>query len=191
MALHYSDIAYDLREVDLKNKPQAMLDISPKGTVPVLQLTSGEIIEESLEIMHYAIAQNDPESICAVSKETDLEIQVLIQKNDIEFAKLLRKYKYFEKHKEETQESYRKQIEDLFLIKYENMLEGNDFLFGKKSLADIATLPFIRQFALVDEDWFFESRYKNLIRWLNSFICNENFKSVIMAKHPTWKESSC
>ena len=188
MALHYSNINCILREVDLKNKPSAMLEISPKGTVPVLQLPDGRLIEESLEIIYYSLDQNDPEGLNNLSSETTLKARHLIEKNDMEFVGILRKYKYFERYPENTQVSYRNQAEELFLIGYEQMLEGQDFLLGKKSVADIAILPFIRQFALADEEWFFNSKYKNLIKWLNAIIQSEAFEVKVMAKHQTWKE---
>ncbi len=188
MALHYSEINCELREVSLKNKPDALINISPKATVPVMHLPDGTIIDESLDIIHYAISQNDPEGISNVSKNLQEQIGELIAINDSEFASLLRKYKYFEKHPEESQESYRKKIEANFLTKYEMMLDGNKFLFGKKSIADIAILPFIRQFAFVDEEWFFNSSYKNLINWLNMAIESDVFENIILAKHNPWKE---
>lgn len=188
MALHYSEINCELREVSLKNKPDALINISPKATVPVMHLPDGTIIDESLDIIHYAISQNDPEGISNVSKNLQEQIDELIAINDSEFASLLRKYKYFEKHPEESQESYRKKIEANFLTKYEMMLDSNKFLFGKKSIADIAILPFIRQFAFVDEEWFFNSPYKNLINWLNMALESDVFENIILAKHNPWKE---
>lgn len=188
MALHYSEINCELREVSLKNKPDALINISPKATVPVMHLPDGTIIDESLDIIHYAISQNDPEGISNVSKNLQEQIDELIAINDLEFASLLRKYKYFEKHPEESQESYRKKIEANFLTKYEMMLDGNKFLFGKRSIADIAILPFIRQFAFVDEEWFFNSSYKNLINWLNMALESDVFENIILAKHNPWKE---
>ena len=88
----------------------------------------------------------------------------LIKKTIWSLPGILRKYKYFKHYPENTQVSYRNQIEELFLIGYEQMLEGKDFLLGKKSVADVAILPFIRQSALADEEWFFNSKYKNLIK---------------------------
>lgn len=188
MALHYSGINCQLREVSLKNKPDALINISPKATVPVMQFADGTIIDESLDIIHYAIDQNDPEGIANVSGELQVQIDKMIASNDSEFALLLRKYKYFERYPEDSQESYRNQIETRFLTKYEQMLDGNEYLFGKKSIADIAILPFIRQFAYVDEEWFWNSPYKNLINWLNKAIKSDAFENIILAKHDPWKE---
>ena len=186
MALHYASIKCMLREVSLKNKPQSMLDISPKGTVPVLLLQDGVVIDESLDIIHYALAQNDPEGINQTNNE---QVNQLIARNDTEFAKLLRMYKYFDRHPENTQKEYRQQIELEFLENYEQMLGEKQFLLSTKSIADIAILPFIRQFAYVDEDWFFTSKYKNLINWLNMFTMSESFEHIIMAKHTPWQRN--
>jgi glutathione S-transferase len=185
LALHYSNIQCVIREVDLKNKPASLITISPKGTVPVLQLPEGRVIEESLDIMHYAVEQHDPEQL---SLSYNLSAKSIISANDTKFVKLLHRYKYFDKYPEETQTEYRTQAEELFLIRYETMLQNNQFLLGKKSLADLAILPFIRQFALVDKDWFFSSKYTNIISWLNGFIKNESFEAIIMAKYLPWKK---
>lgn len=185
LALQYSKIKCILREISLKNKPASLLEISPKATVPVLQLPDGVVIEESLDIMHYALEQNDPEKLSI--KHHSLA-EDLIFENDSGFVKLLHRYKYFEHYPEETQLAYRIQAEEKFLAKYEVMLKSNKFLLGEKSLADLAILPFIRQFALVDADWFFASKYTNLINWLNSCLQNKPFQDEIMAKHAPWQE---
>ncbi|MDP5110030.1 MAG: glutathione S-transferase N-terminal domain-containing protein [Rickettsiaceae bacterium] len=188
MALYYSGINCQLREVSLKNKPSALIDISPKATVPVMQLPCGTIIDESLDIIYYAINQNDPEGIDNFSANLRAQINELIASNDSLFASLLHKYKYFEKYPEGSQKAYRKQIEEGFLEKYEQMLERSEYLFGQKSIADIAILPFIRQFAFVDKEWFFGGKYKNLISWLNKTIESEVFDNIILAKHDPWKK---
>ena len=186
LALHYSKIQCNIREVDLKNKPASLIAISPKGTVPVLQLPNGRIIEESLDIMDYALEQHDPEQL-AINYHSSAKS--IITRNDTEFVKLLHRYKYFDKYPEKTQLEYRAQAEELFfLMEYETILQGNQFLLGKKSLADLAIVPFIRQFALVDENWFSSSKYTNIIRWLDGFIKDNSFEAEIMAKYPTWQE---
>ena len=186
LALHYSNVKCILREVALRNKPASLLEISPKGTVPVLQLIDGTIIDESLDIIYYALRQNDPDNINQISQDKKEEASRLIHRNDTEFAQLLNAYKYFERHPGKTQNEYRAQIEEEFLENYEQMLEGKDYLLKSKSAADIAIPPFIRQFAHVDRDWFFHSKYKNLIRYLNAFLQNKDFEEVIMAKHNPW-----
>ena len=144
-----------IREVDLKNKPSDMLKISSKGTVPVLLLDNGRVIEESLEIIYYALDKHDSLDIQKRPQKEQEQIKALINKNDTEFVKLLRPYKYPEKYPDYSPESCKQEIQDKFLDKYEEMLKGNLFLLGLKSITDIAILPFIRQFAMVDQEWFY------------------------------------
>jgi glutathione S-transferase len=187
MALLECRINCIVREVDLRNKPSSMLEISPKGTVPVLILKT-RVIDQSLDIVNYALEQNDPFNIQKYTQEKQKEIQELIASNDIEFTKLLRIYKYPERYPEDSQELCKHQIETKFLNKYEKMLDSNLFLFGLKSIADITILPFIRQFAIVDQDWFYNSNYKNIIGWLKRMTNNDDFQNIIMAKHQPWQE---
>ena len=113
-------------------------------------------------------------------------IQKLIKNNDTEFMKLVRYYKYADMYPDHPQEVSKKEIEQKFLDKYEIMLENTGFLFGDKSTADIALLPCVRQFAFVDKEWFYNSKYKNIIKWLNSFIESSDFKNLVMKKHKPW-----
>jgi len=179
-----------IREVDLKNKPSDMLKISPKGTVPVLLLDNGRMIEESLEIIYYALDKHDSLDIQKRPQKEQEQIKALINKNDTEFVKLLRPYKYSEKYPDYSPESCKQEIQDKFLDKYEEMLEGNLFLLRLKSITDIAILPFIRQFAMVDQEWFYNSKYKNIITWLKRFTDNPDFQNIVMAKYKPWNKSS-
>jgi glutathione S-transferase len=187
IALTYSDIKCYLREVDLKNKPQELLTASAKGTVPVLQLTSGEVIDQSLDIIRYAVKQNDPLEIQNIEGSTAYSnIDDLISKNDKIFIPLLSKYKYFGRYPGHSQLDYRNQACDLFLNELDNILSQNTYLMGNKlSVANIAIIPFIRQFALVDEDWFYGSNYKYLINWLVEFT-NSPLFNKIMQKNSPW-----
>ncbi|MFK7968546.1 MAG: glutathione S-transferase N-terminal domain-containing protein [Rickettsiaceae bacterium] len=187
MALLEAGINCILREVNLKSKPASLLEISPKGTVPVLQFKNGKVIDESLDIVSYALKQNELFNIQKYSKQK--EIQELITNNDTEFVKLLRSYKYPERYPEHSQESCKKQMQYKFLDKYEKMLDGNSCLFGVKSMADIAILPFIRQFSIVDQEWFYNSSYKNIIAWLKLITEAPSFQDIIMVKHQPWQDS--
>ena len=164
-----------------------MLEISPKGTVPILILKT-RVIDQSLDIVNYALEQNEQFNIQNYTLAKRKDIQELIANNDIEFTKLLRTYKYPERYPEDSQELCKHQIETKFLDKYEKMLDCNLFLFGLKSIADITILPFIRQFAIVDQDWFYNSNYKNIIGWLKRMTNNDDFQNFIMAKHQPWQE---
>lgn len=176
-----------LREVNLKDKPKHLLEISPKATVPVLLLPDGTIIEESLDIVTFAAEKSEnlnPKKYSEVKQE---EIRSLINENDTEFVRNSRIYKYPDRYPEESAEECRRNIESLFLRKYEKMLEDSPYLLGEKSIADIALLPFVRQFAKVDEKFFFNSNYKNTIRWLESFTESDDFKNIVMAKNSPWQ----
>ncbi len=177
--------ALELREVILKNKPQALLDISPKATVPVLQLTDGTVIDESLDIMQWALFINDPDNWLLIDKES--EMRELITLNDGEFKWALDHYKYSDRH-EESEEYYRA-LGETFLNKLNERLQNNSFLIGENiSFADVAIFPFIRQFAHVDKNWFFTSEYKALINWTNYWLESDLFKNI-MKKNPGWQES--
>ena len=168
-----------MHEVSLRNKPQAMLDCSPKGTVPVLKLSDGTVIEQSLDIMQWALEQHDPEQWLSSDPIVVQQTQELIKQNDGDFKAYLDRYKYAERHPEFPAAYYRAQGEAI-LAQLETRIAQHGFLFGEKpSLADMALLPFIRQFALVDEEWFYASEYKHLITWLNHILASSLFNSVM------------
>jgi len=155
MALIYAGISVEIQEVELKSKPEHLLAISPKGIVPVLQLTNGAVIEESLDIMHWALAQNDPEYWLHVSVEADR----LIKWNDGDFKYYLDRYKYADRYTDFPQEHYRQRTE-VFLTELEARLMNSRYLCSDHfSLADAAIFPFIRQLAGADSDWFRASVY--------------------------------
>ncbi len=177
MALFYSGIKVEIKEVLLKDKPPIMLSLSPKGTVPVLISSDGTVLDESYQIMLWAINISDPDHWypSCMSKEID----DLVYKNDHEFKSTLDKYKYSDRHPSKSKTYYRIQGE-YFLIFLEKKLKSNNYLLGDKiSLADIAIFPFIRQFAFVDIDWFESSRYLKLREWLNTILDSKIFNAVM------------
>ncbi|MDQ7072405.1 MAG: glutathione S-transferase [Gammaproteobacteria bacterium] len=180
MAIAISGVQVELREVVLKDKPQALLDSSPKATVPILVLENNKVIDESLDIMQWALQQSDPEHWLA---NVDLE---LITNNDGTFKYWLDRYKYADRYPEESQLYYRQQAE-ITLSRLEQRLTQHDYLSCENiSFTDIALFPFIRQFAFVDVDWFEQSPYPNLKNWLNTFIASPLFISI-MKKYPQWQ----
>lgn len=182
LALIYSGVKCELFEVDLRNKPKALLDLSPKATVPVLLLPCGKVIEESIDIMHYALKQNDPDGWTAQGLGV---IDAIIKKNDIEFTPALRKYKYYERY-EGSKDVYLKQAEDIFIIWLERQLQQAHYVSGNRiSLADIAIVPFVRQFAKADQGWFDNSCYVGIKRWLQDLTDSAIF-NVAMEKHSTF-----
>lgn len=184
LAIAEAGVVVDLREIELRNKPQEMLAVSPKGTVPVLALANGSVIDESLDIMFWALAQNDPVGWLETAHLNDAK--QLIAWNDGEFKYHLDRYKYADRYPEFSGPHYRQQGE-LFLTELELRLNQNQYLCGHHfSLADAAILPFIRQFAAVDANWFERSPYPAIRQWLNHFLASELF-AVVMTKYPPWK----
>ncbi len=185
MALWAADIQLEVREVSLREKPAHLLQISPKGTVPVLQLTEGTVLEQSLDIMLWALAQRDPQGWLNADRDT---IVRLIAINDGDFKKALDRYKYPERYPEQPQVFYRQQGEQ-FLQLLEAALQQHRFVLGDSaSMADVAIFPFIRQFAAVDAEWFAGSAYPQLRAWLNGWLESALF-AQIMQKFPTYIES--
>jgi len=187
MALTYASITCELREIVLRDKPQAMINLSNKGTVPVLQLEDGSIIDESLEVMLWALEQADPDDWLDVENK---DARLLIEKNDQEFKQYLDRYKYFQKYPEQPQIYYRKKAEE-FITLLETMLQehqGIGLISNRLSLADVAIFPFVRQFAHVDWEWFSNSQYRNLISWLLKFEESELFLAV-MNKYKPWQKN--
>lgn len=175
MALRYSGVPVEIIEVSLKAKPAEMLAISPKGTVPVLN-AEGRVIDESLEIMRWALAQNDPDGWLL---EDDARIAELIEANDQGFKVHLNRYKYAERYPEQPMEVYRAEGA-LFLQRLDKLLTDREYLLADHpSLADIALLPFVRQFAHVDREWFAQTPYLRLQAWLQRFLESDLFTSVM------------
>ncbi len=185
LGILFAEQQVELREIVLKNKPSQMLAISPKGTVPVLQITDGTVIEESREIMEWALAQKDPQGL--LDAKVLHETNALIDKNDNEFKHWLDRYKYADRHLEMTQEEYRLQGE-VFLQALEELLSNKPYLLGDKvTIADIGIMPFVRQFAHVDRDIFYSLPYPNLQRWLKHWLEHPIFLQV-MTKYQPWQE---
>jgi len=179
MALRYAGVPVEIVEVSLKDKPAQMLALSPKGTVPVLN-ADGVVIDESLQIMRWALAQNDPDDwLLAGDSFAALWMEKLIEGNDQIFKSALNRYKYAERYPERPMEAYRAEGA-LFLQKLDELLEGRDYLLADHpSLADIALLPFVRQFAHVDREWFAQTPYIRLQAWLQRLLESELFTSIM------------
>lgn len=189
LALHISEIAYELREVALRDKPAAMLSASPKGSVPVLVTPDGQIIDESWDIMQWALQQHDPGNWLGRDGAHLKAASALVAINDSSFKAALDCYKYANRHPEHPQSHYRAQCER-FLQQLESRLQAGSHLTGNGlSIADAAIFPFIRQFAGVDQTWFAQAPYPRLRNWaaaLNRSTLLEN----VMRKHPLWQEGS-
>lgn len=187
--LLFAELKVELREVALKNKPAQMLAISPKGTVPVLEVAedgSSErlVIEESREIVEWALRQKDPQGLLNIDL---VSANTLIDQNDNEFKHWLDRYKYADRHPELTQSEYRQQGE-VFLQVLEQCLAKNKYLLGgNTSIADIGIMPFVRQFAHVDQEVFYSLPYPNLQQWLRAWLEHPVFQQVMIKVQP-WQE---
>ncbi|WP_296181131.1 glutathione S-transferase [Pseudomonas sp. UBA1879] len=179
MAVAYAGVKIDIVEVSLKAKPPEMLERSPKGTVPVLVLDD-QVLEQSLDIMRWALAQHDPDDWSMASNPAaQRQIAELIAENDGPFKTDLDRYKYAVRHPEFTQAEYRARGQ-VFLAKLEGLLSARDFLIiDRLTLADTALAPFVRQFCFVDPDWFWQSPYPKLQGWLKRFLDSALFERVM------------
>ena len=185
LGLIFAELPVELREITLKNKPDQMLAISPKGTVPVLQLADGTVIEESAEIMMWALEQNDPQGL--LDEKVLSEANALIAQNDNEFKQWLDRYKYADRHPEMTQIEYRQKGE-IFLQDLEALLTKNTYLLDNSvTVADIGIMPFVRQFAHVDREVFYGLPYPKLQQWLQDWLAHPLFLQV-MTKFEPWQE---
>lgn len=183
MALYNCGIKPELREVKLSNMPKALLTLSPKATVPVLQLPEGRVIDESIDIMLWALSVTDPNRWLENSHISDH----LIEQSDNDFKPLLDKYKYADRNPELSQLEHRQNTEPFLMMLNERLNQHLHLVDEKIRLADIAIFPFIRQFAGVEPQWFEQADYSSLRRWLETLIESSQFK-VIMHKYAEWQE---
>ena len=182
MALVASGAEVMLREVLLKGKPAELLAASPKATVPVLVLSDGRVVEESLDVMQWALEYRDPLNwLEGEALESDW-----ISACDGDFKHWLDRYKYSERYPEHTAEDYRQKAET-FVQKLEDWLSVSDWMGGDAANAvDVALFPFIRQFAGVDPSWWQQAPYPKVRLWLENWL-NSALFSAIMAKYPRWE----
>ncbi len=182
MALFASGQVCALREVILADKPQELLTASAKATVPVLVLPDDTVIDQSLDIMLWALTRNDPQNWLACQQPA-LE---LIAESDGPFKHSLDRYKYSTRYPGEISQEHQRKGQ-LFLTGLDVRLAKTPFLLGPGiSLADIAIFPFVRQFANTDWQWFDQLNLPNLHNWLAERLHSELFTSV-MKKYPQWK----
>ena len=177
MALAYAGIETEQREVDLKNKPLGLTAVSPKATVPVLILDNGRVIDESLDIMSWALEQSDLDGWLRLELKT--ECDELIRLNDKRFKPILDNYKY-PNRSEQKEASYHRDNSLFYLEKLNSLLMKNRYLLAEHmTFADVAIFPFIRQFSLVDPEWFEQSDYQFLKIWLSTFLVSELFLLIM------------
>ena len=181
MALAHTQISVELREILLSERPDELYAISSKGTVPVLELEDGKVIDESFDIIMWALDQTNTDWM-EINPDQQLK---MIHANDHEFKPWLDKYKYHQRHPEHTKEYYQDQC-DAFLSNYNEILKMQPYLIGKKlQLLDVAVFPFVRQFAFVDLQYF-ETKYFNLNQWVLARKDSGLFNSI-MDKYIQWE----
>ena len=187
LGLKKSGLKIELREVDLKKMPDEILKVSPKATVPVLVLPDEKVFDESWDILKWALAQKDPDNWLGENKQFLLDAEMLVETNDFSFKSDLDHYKYADRFPEHSVDHYRQACEE-FIEELETMLSVNNFLVTDQlTIADIAVFPFVRQFSLVDKNWFEQSPYKNVQRWLESLITTTLFQNIFQ-KHNNWQD---
>ncbi len=185
MAMDYAGIQPEYREISFSNKPPSMCEISPKATVPVLVLPDRKVIDESRDIMLWSLEQNDPENWLGVTSEIRDQTDSLIDYNDTEFKIWLDKYKYADRYPDHPADYYRSEGE-VFLARLEDLLNQNSWLLGDApGLADMALFSFVRQFSMVDSDWFEQAPYPGLRKWLGKILESSRFQRI-MIKRPLW-----
>ena len=182
MALSASETKIELREILLKDRPQSLYDISSKGTVPVLKINDNHIIDESLQIMIWAISQSKLNWI-TISPDEQYK---LININDIDFKFWLNRYKYSDRFPEQSFEYYQNKCRQI-LSSHDQILQCNKYFFSSDiQLADVAIFPLIRQCENVDSNWF-KNNFPNLNRWFNDIKSSDLFLSV-MNKYDIWNQ---
>ncbi len=197
LAIAASGVSCQLREVVLRDKPEALRLASPKATVPVLVLPDGKVIEESLDIMHWALAIQDPKQYLRPEHGDVGQMMALIAANDGLFKKNLDCYKYPDRHTEDEQFTDAASFSALHRAQASEQLMGlnariaeHGYLMGQRPcLADLAIAPFVRQFAQVDRAWFDAQPWSVLSSWLVSFQSSPLFLGV-MDKYPAWTPES-
>ena len=185
LAIKASGIIVEIREIELKNKPKEFLGISPKATVPIVCISSKQIIEESLDIMEWALKINDPLKLLKYEKLNRIEIHNILNKLENEFKQNLDRYKYSSRFDLSNPKLYRdKNLQTL--NEFNNLLQNNKGICSSHlSLLDYAIFPFIRQFRNVNSVWFDSLELKFLQTWLYELIDSDEFSSI-MKKYEIW-----
>ncbi len=182
MALLVAGIAFDAFEIVLRDKPAALLALSPKATVPVLQLPDGRVLDQSWDVMRWAFEPDDPQD--GWSRAQTPANLALLSNNDGEFKHHLDRYKYPERYAGADRDAHRQQALAALLEPLEQRLQAHPYLGGDTSCAtDIAIFPFVRQFAAVEPAWFAQQPLPALQAWLAQWL-NSALFDACMARLP-------
>lgn len=188
LAIKASGQAVALREILLRDKPEPFLAASAKGTVPVLMLLDGTVIDESRDVMFWALSQSDPEGWLDCYNQDKAQANAHLDALDHEFKHHLDRYKYATRY-EDAEEVVHRTSGAAFLSAWNDILGTQTGLSGNRlGLLDYATLPFVRQFRIADPDWFDNQAWPHLHQWVQSFLASERF-AAIMHKYKPWKET--
>ena len=186
LAIAASGVLVQQQEVALRHKPPEMLALSPKGTVPVLHTADGQVIDQSLDIMQWALQQHDPRGW--LDQADAPESLALIALNDGPFKQALDRYKYPERHPDQPAAHWREQGVATLLADLEQRLQAHPQLLGDRvGLVDMALLPFIRQFAAIDPAWFAAQPLPHLQGWLEGLLVSDLFAAV-MPRFAPWAD---
>jgi len=187
MGLWASGITVELREIVLRAKPAHMLEISPKGTIPVLQLPDGTVIDESLDIMLWALDQHDPQGWLTPETGKQAEMLDLIAEMDGSFKHHLDRYKYATRYADASEKTERDLALTALSPLIDRLIQHEQLFGGRIALADIALFPFVRQFANTDRDWFDDAVPPRLLAWLQGHEQSALFQSIFR-KWPVWQD---
>lgn len=185
-ALIYAGIPYELVEVKLSDKPAKLLELSPKGTVPVLQLDGGRVIDESVEIVEYALSVNDPDTYALTTESENELCQQWLAEWQPTWVKAIKHYKYHERYPELDREKSWQDLAVLLQQVEDALHENNGYLLrNTPSQLDLLLLPFIRQFAIIDDAFFRRQNWKNMEGWLDAWMRSPIYERV-MTKGEGW-----
>ena len=188
LAIKASGVKVRLREILLRDKPEPFLAASAKGTVPVLALPDGQVIDESLDVMFWALGASDPQGWLAVQTRDKDHVAAHLTRLDEGFKHHLDRYKYATRY-DDIDESEHRAKGAAFLVEWNDVLASQKALSGEAlGLLDYATLPFVRQFRIASPDWFDAQDWPHLHNWLQSFLNSDEFAAV-MSKYKPWKET--
>ena len=188
LAVKSSGIKVHLREILLRDKPDEFLQASQKGTVPVLEVGDGQVIDESLDVMFWALSQSDPEGWLDIYHTDKDAVEQHLSPLDTDFKFHLDRYKYATRY-DDVDEKIHRQEAVIFLESWNEKLTNQTALSGSNNgFLDYATLPFVRQFRIADMQWFDAQDWPALHLWLQTFLNSERFASV-MTKYAPWKDT--
>ena len=186
MALAVSGQTIELREVELQHRPDELYQASAKGTVPVLVLPDGQVIDESLEIMAWALGKHDPLTWLPATQALQAECDALIARNDGAFKHHLDRYKYATRYAGADELEHRDAAAAILRDLDARLRQCAHLLGDAFTLADAAIAPFVRQYALADRAWFDAQAWSALRVWLDQFTASKRFLTI-MQKYPVWR----